>query len=111
MKIKLGLKLSILMACVSFLVAFLVGNYANNISTKELENKAALSLVNLSKHIAEILDREMLERYKEIQFAATLPPLIDENSSVDEKRAFLEKIKKGQKHHEWIGFALPDGTV
>lgn len=111
MKINMRVKLSILIGGLTFIVALFVGNYANNISSLQLENKAGETLTNLAKHTAEILDREMLERYREIQFAATSPILRDENTTIEERRAFLEQLKNNQKHHEWIGFALPDGTV
>lgn len=108
---KLSLKISILIGVLSFIIAISVGNYTNNISTKQLEKNSGDSLVKFSKRVADILDREMLERYKEIEFAAKLKPLIDENSTKEDKRAFLEMIKGKHNHHEWIGYALPDGTV
>ena len=111
MKISIGVKLSILIAILSFIIAMTLGKYANNLFTKELEIKTFNSLENLSTHIAEVLDREMLERYKEIRFASVMDILSDEKTTIEEKRAFLNQIKLNQKHHEWIGFALPDGTV
>ena len=108
---KINLKLSILAGILSFAVALGIGHYANNISTNQLEKVAGESLVKLSNRIADILDREMLERYREIEFASSLPPLINKNSTKEEIRNFLEKIKDKNNHHKWIGFALPDGTV
>lgn len=108
---KLSIKISILIGVLSFIIALGVGNYANSISSEKLEKNSGESLVKLTKRVADILDREMLERYKEIEFAATLEPLTDENSTKEEKRAYLEKLKGKHNHHEWIGFALPDGTV
>ncbi len=108
---KLSLKISILIGILSFIIALGVGNYANNISSKQLEKNSGESLLKLSKRVADILDREMLERYKEIEFASKLKPLIDENSTKEEKRDFLEKIKGKHNHHEWIGYAHLDGTV
>lgn len=108
---KLNLKISILVGVLSFLVSMGVGHYANSISSKQLEEKAAQSLIKLSKNVADILDREMLERYREIEFASSLYPLIDENATKEQKREFIEKLKGKHQHHEWIGFAFPDGTV
>ena len=108
---KLNIKISTLIGALSFIIAFGIGYYTQSISTKELEKNAGKSLLTLAKHTADILDREMLERYREIEFAATLPPLTNPNSSKEEKRAFLEKIKGKHEHHEWIGFALPSGFV
>ena len=107
----LKLKISLLVGLLSFAIAINIAHYTNNISTKELEKNAGESLVKLSKRVADILDREMLERYREIEFAASLSPLTNPNSTKEEKRAFLEKLKNKHKHHEWIGYALPDGTV
>ena len=111
MKISISIKLSILIAILSFIIAFSLGKYANDISTKELETKTFTSLQNLSTHISEVLDREMLERYREMKFASSMDILSDEKTTIEDKRAFLEQIKLNQKHHEWIGFALPDGTI
>ena len=108
---KLNIKISILFGLLSFLIAMGVGQYANNVSTKQLEVSAGDALVNLSKRVADILDREMLERYREIKFAATLPTLTNEDVPKAEKRALIQKIRDNYNHHEWIGFALPDGTV
>lgn len=104
-------KFSLLVGILAFLVAILVGFYSNNISNKQLEINSGESLIKLSKRVNDILDREMLERYREIKFAASLSILTDENSSITEKREFIQKIKDNYNHHEWIGYALPDGTV
>ncbi len=111
MKNSFNLKFSILIGILTFTVAIIVGFYSNSISQKQLEINAGESLVKLSKRVNDILDREMLERYREIKFAATLPVMTSEKSTVDEKREFIQKIKDNYNHHEWIGYALPDGKV
>ncbi len=111
MKGKLGLKFSILIGVLTFLVAMGVGLYSNSISTKQLEENSGEGLLKLTNRVADILDREMLERYREIKFAASLPTMTDETVSKDEKRKLIQKIRDSYNHHEWIGFALPDGTV
>ena len=95
----------------TFVVALVVGFYSNNISKKQLEINSGESLVKLSKRVNDILDREMLERYREIRFAASLPIMTSEKTTIEEKREFIQKIKNNYNHHEWIGYALPDGTV
>jgi PAS domain S-box-containing protein len=111
MKNSFNLKFSILVGILTFIVAMVVGFYSNSISEKYLEINSGESLVKLSKRVNDILDREMLERYREIKFAATLPVMTSEKSTIDEKREFIQKIKNNYNHHEWIGYALPDGTV
>lgn len=106
-----NLKFSILVGMLTFIVAIVVGFYSNSISEKQLEINSGESLIKLSKRVNDILDREMLERYREIKFAATLPIMTNEKSTIDEKREFIQKIKDNYNHHEWIGYALPDGTV
>jgi len=108
---KLSIKLSILIGVLSFVISLGIGNYSNNISTKQLEKNSGDALINISKNIANILDKEMFERYKEIKFAATLPVMTNENSTQAQRRELIEKIKNNYNHHEWIGYALPDGTV
>lgn len=111
MKNSFNLKISILVGVLAFLVAMGVGFYSDFISKKQLEINSGESLVKLSKRVNDILDREMLERYREIKFAASLPVMTDEKSTIEEKREFIQKIKNNYNHHEWIGYALPDGTV
>lgn len=107
----LNFKISILIGILTFVVALVVGFYSNNISKKQLEINSGESLVKLSKRVNDILDREMLERYREIRFAASLPIMTSEKTAIDGKREFIQKIKNNYNHHEWIGYALPDGTV
>ena len=107
----LNFKISILIGILTFVVALVVGFYSNNISKKQLEINSGESLVKLSKRVNDILDREMLERYREIRFAASLPIMTSEKTTIEEKREFIQKIKNNYNHHEWIGYALPDGTV
>ncbi len=111
MKSSLSFKFSILIGVLTFFVAIAVGFYSNTISSKQLEINSGESLVKLSKRVNDILDREMLERYREIKFASTMPMLTNENTSIEEKRKFIQDIKDNYNHHEWIGYALPDGTV
>lgn len=111
MKNSFNLKFSILVGILTFVVAIVVGFYSNSISEKYLEINSGESLVKLSKRVNDILDREMLERYREIKFASSLPIMTSEKSTIDEKREFIQKIKDNYNHHEWIGYALPDGTV
>lgn len=111
MKFSLGLKFSFLAGVLTFIVALIVGFYSNSVSTKQLEINSGESLVKLSKRVNEVLDREMLERYREMRFISTLPTLTDENSTIEKKRELIQKVKDNYAHHEWIGYALPDGTV
>lgn len=111
MRNSFSLKFSFLVGILTFVVALIVGFYSNNISSKQLEINSGESLVKLSKRVNEVLDREMLERYREMRFISTLPALTNENSTIEEKRELIQKIKDNYNHHEWIGYALPDGTV
>ena len=111
MKNSFNLKFSVLIGILTFVVALVVGFYSDNILKKQLEINSGESLVKLSKRVNDILDREMLERYREIKFAASQSVMTNENSSIEEKRAFIQKIKDNYNHHEWIGYALLDGTV
>jgi len=108
---KLNIKMAFLIGVLSFFVAFGIGEYSNIVTTKHLQENSGQAMLKLTKNIANTLDREMLERYREIKFAATLYPLNSEKSTKKERREFIEKIKNNYNHHEWIGFALPDGTV
>lgn len=111
MRNSFSLKFSFLVGILTFVVAVIVGFYSNNISSKQLEINSGESLVKLSKRVNDVLDREMLERYREMRFVSTLPALTNENSTIEEKRELIQKVKDNYNHHEWIGYALPDGTV
>lgn len=111
MRNSFSLKFSFLVGILTFVVAVIVGFYSNSISSKQLEINSGESLVKLSKRVNEVLDREMHERYREMRFISTLPALTNENSTIEEKRELIQKVKDNYNHHEWIGYALPDGTV
>ena len=111
MKNSFNLKFSILVGILTFTIAMIVGFYSNSISEKQLEINSGESLIKLSKRVNDILDREMLERYREIKFAASLPVMTSEKRTINEKTEFIQKIEHNYNHHEWIGYALPDGTV
>jgi len=108
---KLNIKLSIVFGVLSFLISIGIGTYINTITTKQLEKNAGESLLKIAMNTADILDREMLERYREMRFDSTLPTMVNENSTKEQRRALIQKIKNNYNHHEWIGYALPDGTV
>ena len=87
----INLKLSFLVGAIAFFVAFLVGHYSDNVSTSQLKQKAGEHLITISKNINDILDREMLERYREMKFAASLDVLSNEDYSIDDKRKYIQK--------------------
>lgn len=107
----LNVKFSILIGFLSFFIAIGVGYYSNKVSTSVLELNSGEALLKLSKRVNDVLDREMLERYREIKFASNLSIMTSKDSTISEKKALMQKIKDGYSHHEWIGYALPDGTV
>ena len=111
MKLGLNLKLSIFVGVVVFVVAFVVGQYSSSVSTQQMKVKANEHLLTVAKNINDILDREMLERYREMKFASQSEILTSKTVAIEEKRRFIQRIKDGYNHHEWIGYALPDGTV
>lgn len=111
MKLGLNLKLSIFVGVVVFIVAFVVGQYSSSISTAQMKIKANEHLLTVATNVNDILDREMLERYREMKFASESEILTSKTAPIEAKKSFIQRIKDGYSHHEWIGYALPDGTV
>lgn len=108
---KIQIKFSLLIGILSFLVAMGIGKYANDTTTKVMETNSGEALMRIAEETTNILDREMLERYREIQFVSELPQMRDESTPKDVKKQIIQKVRDSYNHHEWIGYALADGTV
>ncbi len=108
---KIQIKFSLLIGILSFLVAMGIGKYANDTTTKAMEANSGEALIRIAEETTNILDREMLERYREIKFASELPQMRNETTPKEVKKEIIQKIRDSYNHHEWIGYALPDGTV
>jgi len=108
---KIQIQFSLLIGVLSFLIAMGIGKYANDSATQVIEKNSGEAMIRIARETADTLDREMLERYREIKFASELPEMRDESTPKEVKKQLIQKIRDNYNHHEWIGYALPDGTV
>lgn len=108
---KIQIKFSLLIGVLSFFIAMGVGKYANDTATTMMKDNSGEALMRIAEETVNTLDREMLERYREIKFASELPEMRNESTPKEIKKQVIQKIRDSYNHHEWIGYALPDGTV
>jgi len=89
----------------------LLSGIAGAIFRTKLERQAGLALETLAVQVSDKLDRNVYERYREIQFATSLGPLRTPAATPAERRRLFEAMQSANADYAWIGFADPAGTV
>ena len=95
----------------ALLLALLLSLVVGRISRDRLEAETGARLAELAHQTVDKLDRQMFERYKDIEVLATLPVMRDDSIPPDEKRRALERLQQSYPAYAWIGLAGLDGTV
>ena len=90
---------------------FLLSGIAGTIFRAKLERQAGQTLETLAFQVSDKLDRNVYERYQEIQFATGLGPLRTPEATPAERRRLFEALQTANTDYAWIGFADPAGTV
>lgn len=111
LKLSLRLRLGLVSGGITFLLALILSEIAGRIAQHRAEQDVGNALTALAYHMADRLDHDMFERYREIQVIAELQPFRDPQSSLLEQRRLLEKLQSTYPYYSWIGFANPQGTV
>lgn len=88
---------------ISLLVAILTGSLLSDHLVQGLEVKAS--------HIIERLDRELYERWRDMQVLALTKTFTNPDVSVDIQRDMLNNVQDNYDYYAWIGFVTPDGVV
>ncbi|GAB1544484.1 hypothetical protein NUACC21_71600 [Scytonema sp. NUACC21] len=92
---------------VSILLSLLVGY----VTSRQIEADTGRFLSELAYQMTDKLDRGMFALSRDIQIVASLETLGSPNSTLDTKRALLEKLQSTYTDYAWIGFANLKGKV
>ncbi|AMJ62151.1 sensor domain-containing diguanylate cyclase [Bosea sp. PAMC 26642] len=82
------------------------------LARREAVRDANLELATMARTMADSLDQNMFERYREIRNIVDLEPLRGIWQSDPAKiRGVLGQLQSTLPDYAWLGFATPDGTV
>lgn len=88
-----------------------IGALSAGQARRESQASAAMALQQLADRLAERLDADMAERYREITRLASLQEVIETDLSPARWRTLLERLQESTRTYSWIGLAGPDGVV
>ncbi|WP_035716049.1 cache domain-containing protein [Azorhizobium doebereinerae] len=105
-------QLGAFLALVCILGLVIVSGIAARLSSAAVAERIQQNMVTTATGLADRLDMDMFERYREIRNLANMRPLapIWEGDPA-QVQAVLDQVQATMKHFAWIGFARPDGTV
>jgi len=87
-------------------LAAIIGHSAGN----QVKDDIGSALSDLAVQAADKLDRNMFERYRELQLLAQRPDM-GAAATPDERRATLEQHQRSYPHYAWLGATSGDGHV
>lgn len=108
----LAQQLSLLMGVVCLIGLGAVALASARLSEREVSARIQQQMAHTAHTLADRLDTDMFERYREIKILSGMRPL-EQVWEGDPAllRSVLNQLQTSMKHFAWIGFALPDGTV
>jgi len=95
----------------AFGFTFVLSEITGAIFRTKLERQAGQALETFAVQVSDKLDRNVYERFREIQFATSLGPLRTPAVTPAERRRLFEAMQSANADYAWIGFADPAGTV
>jgi diguanylate cyclase (GGDEF)-like protein/PAS domain S-box-containing protein len=107
MRARVGLTFGVAALALATLVSVLVGRAAQ----QQLEREAGSAVAELAFQMADKLDRQMFERYKDVTLLSTLDVLRDPDVPAAQQRALLDQLKATYPWYAWIGLVDADGRV
>ncbi len=105
-------QLSLLMGLVCIVGLGAVALASARLSEREVTSRIQQDMAMTAQTLADRLDMDMFERYREIKILSNMRPLegIWEGDPAL-LRSVLDQLQVSMKHFAWIGFARPDGIV
>lgn len=88
-----------------------VAQLAGTLLRAQLERQLGAAFENHASQVADKLDRALYERYRALQFTASLPALRQAASTAAERHTILEALHDASPDYAWVGFADPAGTI
>lgn len=95
----------------ALLLALLLSLVVGRISRDRLEEQTGARLAELAHQTVDKLDRQMFERYKDIEVLAILPVLRSPAVPTSERRMALERLQASYPAYAWIGLTDLAGAV
>lgn len=105
-------QLSLLMGIVCVIGLGAVALASARLGRQEVTARIQQEMADTAQALADRLDTDMFERYREIKILSGMRPL-EQVWEGDPAllRSVLDQLRASMRHFAWIGFALPDGTV
>jgi len=96
-------------AMITIVLSLGISYIASSISKEQIEQREGSAFASHAHHTAEMLDRGMFERYREMQVASVLSDINNPRISNDSKRKVLERMQKSFNAYAWIGICDANG--
>jgi HAMP domain-containing protein len=78
---------------------------------RQLERRVSASFETLAEQVGDKIERTIYERYRQLQFAASLPAFRNAGASLAERRAVVEALHDTSADYAWTGFADAEGSI
>ncbi|TLS75588.1 PAS domain S-box protein [Mariprofundus erugo] len=96
-------------AAISIILSLGISFMAASISKTQIEHREGRAFAKQAHHTAEMLDRAMFERYREMQVASVLSDISSAAVPPDAKRKVLERMQSSFNAYAWIGICDANG--
>jgi hypothetical protein len=84
---------------------------ASEFLQRQLNATLGANFETLATQVSDKIDRTVYERYRELQFVASLPQFRDPSVGPAERRRVLDALRASSRDFAWIGFADPAGHI
>lgn len=110
-KLSLAVQLGLTFGAITFLLALVFGWTTGKLAQRQLEQNLGDELTHLSQNLSYTLDRNMFERYREIQIFAGSKAFRNLQTALVDQQVLLDTLKATYPDYSWIGFADANGMV
>lgn len=109
-KAGLGAYLAIAFCALAIIMAAALAEVIARTASSQVKEDIGSALAELAQQTSDKLDRDMFERYREVQLLAQRPDM-GSAASAAARRATLEQHQRSYPHYAWIGLTERDGKV
>lgn len=95
----------------SLLAAITASFIVSQVAVRRIQADIGAEFAAAAERIADLLDRGLQERLRDIQVAASLAPISDETAPVEARRALLRRLQETYPDYAILIFIRPDGTI
>ncbi|WP_374583783.1 ATP-binding protein [Pseudoduganella sp.] len=109
-KAGLGAYLAIAFCALAIIMAAVLAEVIARTASSQVKEDIGSALADLAQQTSDKLDRDMFERYREVQLLAQRPDM-GAAASTAARRNTLEQHQRSYPHYAWIGLTERDGKV